>query len=249
VGARCEVDVSALLADTFRPSTFVHAFRFLGEHPGLVWAKTVEHLELSAAAMALALVIAIPLGVVLGHLHRGSFLAINVANIGRALPSLAVIAIGLAVFGIGFTNVMVALIVLAVPLMLTNAFVAVNGVDPDAVDAAKGMGMRPWQVLVRVELPLALPLIFAGIRTAAVYVVSTATLAAIAGGGGLGDIIVNQASYRLEGVIAAALCVSALALLADFAFGALELAVTPRPLRRRRGRVVEPDVVTGLGAK
>ena len=116
------------------------------------------------------------------------------ANIGRALPTLVVIAVGFIFLGIGFTNVMVALVILAVPPILTNAYVAVDQVDPDAVEAARGMGMTPWQVTRRVELPLALPLLFAGIRTAAVFVVATATIAAIAGGGGLGDIIVNQAS-------------------------------------------------------
>jgi osmoprotectant transport system permease protein len=235
------------IADAFRPGTFVDAFRFVGEHPHLLWTKTAEHLELSGAAMGVALLIAIPLGAWLGHVHRGSFLAINVSNIGRALPSLAIIAIGLAIFGIGFTNVLVALVVLAVPPMLTNAYVAVDEVDSDAVEAARGMGMRPLQLLLRVELPLALPLVFAGIRTAAVYVVSTATLAAFAGGGGLGDIIANQASYRLEGVIGAAICVSALALAADLVFGLLQLAVTPRGLRRR-GKTLEPDVVTGVVA-
>ena len=114
-----------------------------------------------------------PLGVWLGHLHRGSFIAINVANIGRALPSLAVIAIGLSVFGFGFTNVLVALVILAVPPILTNAYVAVDEVEPEAVEAARGMGMTGWQMLRRVELPLALPLLFAGIRTAAVFVVAT----------------------------------------------------------------------------
>ena len=109
------------------------------------------------------------------------------------------VAIGISVFGIGFTNIMVALVVLAVPPMLTNAYVAVDEVDRDVVQAARGMGMHERDVLFRVELPLSLPLIFAGMRTAAVYVVSTATIAAIAGGGGLGDIIVNQASYRLRG--------------------------------------------------
>jgi osmoprotectant transport system permease protein len=246
VGPRLEARV--ILADAFRPSTFPDAFRFIGDHPGLLWTKTAEHIELSAASMGVALAIAIPLGIWLGHLHRGSFLAVNVSNIGRALPSLAVVAIGLAFFGLGFTNVMVALVVLAVPPMLTNAYVAVDRVDPDAVEAARGMGMRPWQVLLRIELPLALPLVFAGVRTAAVYVVSTATLAAFAGGGGLGDIIANQASYRLEGVVGAALCVSALALAADLVFGALQLAVTPRGLRRR-SRAIEPDVVTGFAAQ
>ena len=106
----------------------------------------------------------------LGHLHRGSFLAVNVANIGRALPTLVVIAVGFTFLGLGFTNMMVALVILAVPPILTNAYVAVDEVDPDAVEAARGMGMTPSQVLRRVEIPLALPLLFAGIRTAAVFV-------------------------------------------------------------------------------
>ena len=234
-----------ILADRFRPSTFPDAIRFIGDNPGLLSGKTVEHLALIGAAMGVSLAIAIPLGVWLGHLHRGSFLAVNVSNVGRALPSLAVIAIGLPVFGITFTNVMVALVVLAVPPMLTNAYVAVDRVDRDAVEAARGMGMRAWEILTRVELPLALPLVFAGIRTSAVFVVATATIAAIAGGGGLGDIIVNQASYRLPGVVAAALCVSALALAVDLGFGAVQRLVTPAGLKRRRPALVEPDVVTG----
>jgi osmoprotectant transport system permease protein len=232
------------LAETFRPSLFLDGLDFVADNPGLIWEKTVDHLVLSGASIGVALLIAIPLGVWLGHVHRGSFLAINVGNIGRALPSLAVIAFGLALFGIGFTNVMVALVVLAVPPMLTNAYVAVDDVDPDAVEAARGMGMSPLQVLLGVELPLALPLLFAGIRTASVYVVSTATIAAIAGGGGLGDIIVNQASYRLRGVIGAALCVTVLALLVDFALAAVQRLVTPAGLR---GAVpaFEPDTATG----
>jgi osmoprotectant transport system permease protein len=233
-----------ILADGFEPGTFPDAFRFIGDNPHLIWTKVLEQLELSAVAMGIALAIALPLGLVLGHLHRGSFVAINLSNIGRALPSLALIAIGLAVFGIGFWNVTVALVVLAVPPILTNAYVAVDEVDRDVVEAARGMGMRPHQILWRVELPLALPLVFAGIRTAAVFVVSTATIAAIAGGGGLGDIIVNQASYRLEGVIGAAICVAVLALLADFAFGALEWVVSPRSVRHRP--TLEPDVTTGV---
>ena len=149
--------------------------------------------------MGIALAIALPLGLWLGHLHRGSFVAVNVANIGRALPSLAVIAIGIAFLGVGFTNIALALVVLAVPPILTNAYVAVDGVEADAVEAARGMGMTRWQIVRKVELPLALPLIFAGIRTAVVFVIATATIAAVAGGGGLGDIIVNQAQYGLEG--------------------------------------------------
>ena len=231
--------------DTFKPHTFVDAFHFMADNPGLMWEKTVEHLQISGEAMGVALLIAIPLGVWLGHMHRGSFISINLANIGRALPSLAVIAIGLGVFGIGQTNVVFALVVLAFPLMLTNAYVAVDGVDPDVIEAARGMGMREAQILLKVELPLALPLIFAGIRTAAVFVVATATLGAFVGGGGLGDIIVNQASYFLKGVIAASIAVAALSFAANFAFAALERALTPRGLRRRV-KAIEPDVSTGI---
>jgi osmoprotectant transport system permease protein len=229
-----------ILFDDVSAGTFLDAFRFIGDNGQLIWDKTVEQLALSGAALGVAIAIAIPIGVLLGHWHRGSFVAINVSNIGRALPSLAIIAIGISIFGISFTNVMFALVVLAVPPMLTNAYVAVDEVDRDVVQAARGMGMRERDVLFRVELPLSLPLIFAGIRTAAVYVVSTATIAAIAGGGGLGDIIVNQASYRFAGVLGAAYCVAALALLADFTIGGIQRLLSPRGLRRRP--VYEPDV-------
>lgn len=222
-------------------STFIGALEFIVDRRELLLDKTWEHLILSGAAIGAALAIAVPLGVVLGHLHRGSFVAINLANVGRALPSLAVIAIGLGFLGFGFTNVLVALVILAVPPILTNAYVAVDEVDPEAVDAARGMGMTPWQILRRIELPLALPLLFAGVRTAAVYVVASATLAAIAGGGGLGEILFNQASYRVEGLVGAAIVVSALAFAADLLFGGLQRLLTPRGLRTEMP-AFEPDV-------
>jgi osmoprotectant transport system permease protein len=225
--------------------TFVDAIEFLFDELGLIWDKTVEHLLLSGASIGVAMAMAIPLGVWLGHIHRGSFIAINVSNVGRALPSLAVISIGLGLLGVGFLNVMVALVILAAPVMLTNAYVAVDQVDPDAVRAARAMGMRPLQVLLRVELPLALPLVFAGIRTAAVYVVATAPLAALAGGGGLGDIIVNQPTYGPEGVVAGSLAIAALAFATDGVFAVLQHLVTPRALRRRGEEgVLEPRLET-----
>ena len=205
---------------------------FFVNNLSLFGSKTVEHLVLSFAAMGIALALSIPLGVWLGHLHRGSFLAINVSNVGRALPSLAVISIGIAFLGIGTLNVIVALTILAGPVMMTNAYVAVDTVDPDAVQAAKAMGMMPLQVLWRVELPLALPLIFAGVRTAAVYVVATATLATFAGGGGLGDIIVNEPSYGTGGVIAGSLVITALTFATDAVLAGVQYAVTPSPLRK-----------------
>ena len=128
-------------------------------------------------------------------------LAIGASIVGRALPSLVLIAAFLTILGIGFVNNMVALAVLATGPILTNTYDSVDGVDRDAVEAARGMGMTGLQILRHVELPLALPLLFTGIRIAAVTVVATAPIAAIAGGGGLGDIIVNQASYRLSGVL------------------------------------------------
>jgi osmoprotectant transport system permease protein len=224
---------------------FADGVRFVADERRLILDKTVEHLELAGAAMSVALVVALPLGILLGHLHRGSFLAVNVANIGRALPSLAVIAAGISVLGIGFTNVVVALVVLAIPPILTNAYVAVDGVDADAVEAARGMGMTRWQTIRRVELPLALPLLSAGIRTATVFVVATATIAAVAGGGGLGDVIVNQSVYGLDGVVGAAMCVSLLALGSDALLGVLERALTP-PGVGRAAHPLEPDVVTGV---
>jgi osmoprotectant transport system permease protein len=216
--------------------TFSDALTFIGDHPHLLWSKTLEHLWISAASIAVAMLLAIPLGVWLGHVHRGALVAINASNIGRALPSLAVISIGIGILGIGFANVLVAMVILAAPIMLTNAYVAVDQVDEDAVAAARAMGMRGHQILLRVELPLAWPLIFAGIRTASVYVVATATLAAIAGGGGLGDIIVNQASYGVAGVVAGALAVAVLAFLVEGVFALLQRALTPRGVKIQRSR-------------
>jgi osmoprotectant transport system permease protein len=229
---------------------FVDAFNFFFNNLSLIGDKTVAHLELSFAASGVAILIAVPLGVWLGHVHSGSFFAINASNIGRALPSLAVISIGIGILGIGFINVLVALVILAGPVMLTNAYVAVDRVDPDVVQAARAMGMRPLEVLWRVELPLALPLIFAGVRTATVYVVATATLATFAGGGGLGDIIVNEPTYGTAGVIAGSLTITLLAFSVDGVLALVQYAVTPRPLRKlgRKARVdavVEPTWEAG----
>jgi osmoprotectant transport system permease protein len=219
---------------------FVEAFRFIARngvvpgHPGLpsLTHLALETLWVAAIGVGIALVIAVPLGVWLGHLHRGSFLAINIGNLGRALPSLAVLAIGDAFLGLGLTVVEVALLILAVPPIVTNAYLAVDGVDRDLVDAAKGMGMNGWEVLTRVELPLAVPLMFAGIRTASVFVVSTTTLSALVGfSGSLGDVIANETSYHFSGVLGAAICVAALALMVDGVLALVQHLVTPRGLR------------------
>jgi osmoprotectant transport system permease protein len=216
-------------------SPFLTAFNFIVDRSDVVLHALYTHLGISAEAVAIALVIGLPLGVFLGHIHRFSFLAINVSNLGRALPSLALLAIFLPIVGIGTTDVLIALTVLAFPPILTNTYVAIDQVDPEIVDAAKGIGLNPMQVLWSVELPLALPLIFAGVRTSAVFVVATATLAGFFGGGGLGDIISNQESYRLSGVIGASYVLIVLAFLVQIAFIGLERLVTPVGLRVTRG--------------
>jgi osmoprotectant transport system permease protein len=203
---------------------------FFTDNANLLVEKTLEHVVISAIGLVIALAVALPVGILLGHRHTGSFIAISVSNVLRALPSLALIAISLAFIGLSRANITIALIALAVPPILTNAYTAVDNVDPDAVESARGMGMSESQVLRVIELPLSWPLIFAGIRTASVYIIATAPLAALAGGGGLGDIIVNQATYGLEGVIAATIVAVALAFAVDGLLGLAQRRVTPTGL-------------------
>jgi len=193
----------------------------------LMW----KHLELSFAALAIACAFAVPVGLWLGHIRRGSFVAISVSNIGRAVPTLALIAFFIAYFGVGFANVMFALTLLAIPPILTNTYVGVTQVDPDTVDAARGVGMTGAQVVRKVELPLALPIMFGGIRVSAVNVVATATIAPLAGVVTLGNPIINAQVYGSAGRLGGAIVVALLAIAADAAFGLLQRAVTPRALR------------------
>jgi len=187
--------------------------------------RLFEHVQLSGAAVAIAAAIALPLGLYLGHTGRGGFVAINVANLGRALPSLALIALGLVAsialgLGLGFWPTLFALVPLALPPILTNTFVAVRAVDRDTIEAARGMGLRETQILREVELPLALPLILGGMRTAAVNVVATATLGALVAGGALGRYIVDGlALQEYDRLFAGALLVAVLAIATELAFG------------------------------
>lgn len=229
---------------------FIEAFKFIGRNGAIAGQPALpsllhlalETLKVGAIGVAISVVIAVPVGVCLGHIHRGSFVAINVGNIGRALPSLAVLAIGDAFLGLGLTVVLLALVILAVPPIVTNAYLGVDGVDRDLVDAARGMGMSEWEILTRVEIPLGVPLIFAGVRTAAVFVISTTTIASLAGfSGSLGDIIANETSYHFSGVLGAAICVAALALAVEGVLTLVQRAVTPRGLR-----LVELERVGGM---
>ncbi len=231
---------------------FIQAFQFIGrngELPGQPHFPTLTYyalgtLKITVIAMAIALAIGLPIGIWLGHRRRGSFIAINLGNIGRALPSLVVLAIGVAFLGIGLKNVLLALVILAVPPIITNAYVGIEQVDPDLVDAARGMGMTGWQVLRRVELPLAIPLLMAGIRTSTLFVISTTTIAALTGyADSLGEIVNNEASYHLSGVLGAAICIAFMAIVIELALAGVQRAITPVALRQTSDDTVPEQLV------
>jgi osmoprotectant transport system permease protein len=201
---------------------------------GEIWELMWEHLKLSGAAMGIACAVSVPLGLWLGHIGKGGFVAINASNVGRAVPILALVAFFVAFLGVGFTNLLLALVLLAIPPILTNTYTAVRQVDRDTVDSARGMGMTGAQVIRRVELPLALPLIFGGIRISAVNVVATATIAPLAGVITLGDPIINVNTYGDEGRLAAAIVVALLAVVTEVSLAALQRGVTPRGLKLQR---------------
>ncbi|MFV0128498.1 ABC transporter permease [Streptomyces sp. HMX112] len=199
-----------------------------------VWARLGEHLWLSGVCLALSCLIALPLALWLGHIGRGGALAVNISNAGRAVPTLAVLVLlTLTPLGRhGDLPTIVALVLFAVPPLLTNAYIGMRGVDRAVVEAARGMGMSGGQLFRRVELPLAHPMVMAGLRTATVQVIATATLASMAGQGGLGRIITaGFNTYNTPQVVAGALIVGALALLAE---GALALAGRALDPTRRR---------------
>jgi osmoprotectant transport system permease protein len=197
-----------------------------------------EHLVLSGLTALAAVLIALPVGVFFGHTGRGGFLAINLANIGRALPSLALLALMLPLalslkLGLGFWPTFMALVPLGIPPVLTNSYVAVREVDRDVVEAARGMGLRESQVLRNVELPIAAPLIIAGVRNASVAIVATATLGALVAGGGLGRYIVDGlARQEYPRLFVGALLVALLSIAVEVAFGIFERATVSSGLRR-----------------
>ncbi len=202
--------------------------------------RVLEHLELSALAVVIGCAIALPIGLYLGHTGRFGFIAVNVANIGRALPSLALLALALPIafalgLGLGFWPTLIAMVPLALPPVLTNAYVAVRNVDPDVIEAARGMGLSEPGILRRVELPLGLPLILSGIRTGTVNVVATATLGALVAWGGLGRYIVDGlALQEYDRLFAGALLVAVLAITVEVAFGTFERLATSPGIRAER---------------
>ncbi len=208
--------------------------------------RLTEHALMSAAAVVAAIVVALPVGIWLGHRGHGGAVAINLANVGRAVPSLAILAltqqaIGLSGWpGFGARPAFVALVALAVPPLVTNAYVGMRGVDRDVVEAARGMGMTGTELLRRVELPIALPLIMAGVRTAAVQVVATATLAAVTAWGGLGRFIVDGFGQQDNAqIVAGALLVGLMALATELVLARVQRAVVSEGLRTEQIRVDE----------
>ena len=195
---------------------------------------TLDHLEVSALALAGALVVAMPIGVWLGHRGRGELLAVAIGNAGRAIPELALIAFLVAFVGIGILNVTIALLILGIPPILTNSFVAIRQVDRDAVEAARGMGMSEAGIVARVELPLAVPTLMTGVRTAAINIVATATIAPLAGVITLGDLILSRNVYGDEGVLAGAILVALLALIIELTLAGVQRLLTPRGVRLQR---------------
>jgi osmoprotectant transport system permease protein len=197
--------------------------------------RLVEHIEISAEAVAIGALIALPLGILLGHYGRLGFLAMSLSNVGRAVPSFAILVIAFQIFGLGQTPIILALVALAIPPMVTNSYVALREVDPDIKDAARGMGYRDLARLVQVELPLAVPLVMAGIRTSAVQVVATATLAALIAGGGFGRYIIDGLDQQdYPKLVAGALLVAALALFTEFVLAGVERLLVPRGIRLLR---------------
>ena len=210
-----------------------------------------EHVALSAIALAIACLVTVPVGAILGHLGRGGLFALNVANVGRAIPSLAILVVAVPLVGIGARPAYVALIALAIPPILTNTYVAVREVDREVTDAARGMGMTGMQILTRVELPLAVPLILAGIRTSTFQVIATATLAAEVAAGGLGRYIVDGFAVRDETeVFAGALVVVVLALAVEALMAGVQRLLVPAALRHHPDHHLEdsPNETVHLAA-
>jgi osmoprotectant transport system permease protein len=207
------------------------AWTWLVAHPGLFAATVGEHLLLSVVGLGLGIAVALPVGLAVAHRPRLAEAAITLAGIGRTVPSLAVLAALLPLLGVGFTPSVLALALLALPPVLVNTVVGLRGADPAAVAAAEGIGLTATQRLLRVELPLALPLVFAGLRIAAVQVVSAAALATFIGGGGLGDLVTQGLALLDTGrMLLGAAAIAALALLTEGGFGLLERRLIPAAL-------------------
>ena len=206
------------------------------ERPG--FAELLRtHVVLSVVALLIATAIALSVALAIRNTPLGAALAVNVGNIGRAVPSLAILALCQPVLGFGFDTALVALTALAIPPILINASTGLREVDQGAIDAARGMGLSGSQILTHIQMPIAAPVIFAGIRTSAVQVVASATLATFIGGGGLGDLIVEGTQRNDTAILlAGSFSVASLAIITEVSFGFLERTFTPKGLLAARER-------------
>ena len=213
--------------------TLVNTWNWWGDNRGRMGSALETHVELTVVSLALAVALGSALGVLAARVGSVlGFAVVQLANLGRIVPSLAILALALPLVGVGFTPSVIALVAVGTPPILVNTFAGVRNVDRAALEAARGMGMSELQVLSQVQLPLALPLVVAGVSTAAVQIVSTATLAALIGGGGLGEIVFNGiATIRNEIILAGVLPIAALALLVEGLFRLVSRVATPRGLR------------------
>lgn len=194
--------------------------------------RLLEHIWFTVLAVGLGAAVALPLGFFIGHTGKGAFLVINSGNAFRSLPTLGLVTLAVLLMGLGIVPVLIALVALAVPPILTATYAGIRAVDPQTVDAARGMGMRPRQVLFRVEVPVALPLILSGLGSAALQVISTATVAAYVALGGLGRFLIDGLAVRDYGeMIAGAVLVGLLALVVDGLFAVLTKVLVSRGLR------------------
>lgn len=201
--------------------------------PDGIPTRLAEHVHLSAESLVIGALIALPVGILLGHYGRFGNVAINISNAGRAVPSFGILVIAFQIFGLGDLPIILTLTALAIPPMVTNSYVALREVDPDVKDAARGMGYRDLTQLFRIELPLAVPLIMAGVRTSAVQVVATATLAALVAGGGLGRYIIDGlARDDTPRLVAGGLLVALLALATELSLAGVQRLAVPRGIRR-----------------
>jgi osmoprotectant transport system permease protein len=191
----------------------------------------LRQIEVSALALAVSIVVALPIGLYFGHKGTGEVLAIGLGNASRAVPELAVIALVAAVVGVGIPTLTFALAVLGIPPILTNTFTGIRQVDPPTVDAARGIGMSEFEVLRKVEIPMAVPGIMSGIRTSSINIIATATIAPLAGVLTLGNFIINENVYGANGVLAGAIVVAVIALFFEFALAGLQRRLTSKGLR------------------
>lgn len=199
--------------------------------------RLAEHLQYSLLSTLVAALVALPVGLLIGHTGRGASLAVNLSGFGRALPTVGVVILVFLVSGLNLWPVYVALVALAIPVIVTNTYAGIAAVDPDVRDAARGVGLTGWQVLFLVELPLAVPLVLNGVRQAAVQVVATATIAAYISFGGFGRYVFDGfAQNDLPQVFGGALLIAALAVALDLVLSAAQRALTPRALTTQRRR-------------